>query len=377
MSVKNFAETTITELVKELPIEIEAGTPLLIHGPVGCGKTSAIRTFAEENDFDFIPYVLSNISEPSDINGLPCFVDTPNGRVTSIALNEVFPREGCRPTIILLDEFYSAAPEIQAAVTTLLLEKRVGVHKLPDNVYVMAATNDSEHASFTAAEDNAAINTRCAHYMIRPDAKEFIGIASKLEMHPAIISWISIQPECVSDELALNQEHTIFSNYRTLEAVSKYLYSVEKHKGKEATLSSAAKRGVTARIGQAAQSKFYFVLEQILTLHPLEEYIQAYNKDPKSVRDIAPTTMASLYGLAYSLINQANTTKTYRNAVGVMTECCSIEDALSRKEIFSMFIMQVVKKLSSNKKVLRELLKTPEFDGALVETIDITNWIDE
>ena len=43
--------------------------------------------------------------------------------------------------VLFLDEMNSAAPSVQAAAYQLILNRKVGTYKLPDNVMIVAAGN--------------------------------------------------------------------------------------------------------------------------------------------------------------------------------------------------------------------------------------------
>ena len=116
--------------------------PLFLWGPPGIGKSDIIHQLGGELDAAVIDIRLS-LWEPTDIKGIPYFDSNANKMVwgaPSELPDEAFASQ--YPHVILfLDEMNSAAPSVQAAAYQLILNRRVGQYKLPDNVLIVAAGN--------------------------------------------------------------------------------------------------------------------------------------------------------------------------------------------------------------------------------------------
>ena len=81
--------------------------------------------------------------EPTDIKGIPYF-DSNSGTMVWGAPSELPTEEFAAQfdyIVLFLDEMNSAAPSVQAAAYQLILNRRVGQYKLPDNVMIVAAGN--------------------------------------------------------------------------------------------------------------------------------------------------------------------------------------------------------------------------------------------
>jgi hypothetical protein len=81
--------------------------------------------------------------EPTDIKGIPYF-DTNSGKMVWGAPAELPDDELAAKydnIVLFLDEMNSAAPAVQAAAYQLILNRRVGQYRLPDNVMIVAAGN--------------------------------------------------------------------------------------------------------------------------------------------------------------------------------------------------------------------------------------------
>ncbi|MDA8061421.1 MAG: ATP-binding protein, partial [Actinomycetota bacterium] len=106
---------------------VEAGVPVILWGPPGVGKSSAVRAVAAELGMH-LETVIASIREPSDFAGLPMRV---GGSV------ELAPPRWARNIvdhgggIVFYDEISTAPPAVQAALLRPILEGVVGDLALP------------------------------------------------------------------------------------------------------------------------------------------------------------------------------------------------------------------------------------------------------
>jgi hypothetical protein len=126
-----------------LGLAVAARVPVLLWGPPGSGKSSAVRDLADALGWP-CEVVIASIREPSDFGGLPVVVDggvrfAPPTWATNLAA------EG--RGILFLDEISTAPPAVQAALLRVVLERVVGDLRLPDDVAVIAAANPPEQAA--------------------------------------------------------------------------------------------------------------------------------------------------------------------------------------------------------------------------------------
>ncbi len=112
------------------------GVPVLIWGRPGEGKSSFLEGL-EKPDFPVLTLIAS-IHDPTDFSGLPFMQD---GKVCYGIPEwvENFGPEG--EGILFLDELTTAPPSVQAALLRVVLERKVGFHKLPSKVRIVAAAN--------------------------------------------------------------------------------------------------------------------------------------------------------------------------------------------------------------------------------------------
>ena len=142
--------------------------PVFLWGPPGIGKSEVVADIAEEMSGLMIDLRMAQM-EPTDIRGIPFFnkdinkmdwaepVDLPDE-----ALASQYPI-----VVLFLDEMNSAPPAVQAAGYQLILNRRVGKYRLPDNVVIVAAGNRDSDKGVTYRMPMPLAN-RFIHLEMRP-----------------------------------------------------------------------------------------------------------------------------------------------------------------------------------------------------------------
>ena len=127
---------------KSISRAFKAKRPIFLWGPPGIGKSDIIKQLGEDLEAHVIDIRLS-LWEPTDIKGIPYF-DANAGRMNwapPIELPSEIEAAQHKNIVLFMDEMNSAAPAVQAAAYQLVLNRRVGTYKLPDNVLIVAAGN--------------------------------------------------------------------------------------------------------------------------------------------------------------------------------------------------------------------------------------------
>jgi hypothetical protein len=129
--------------VDALSVAVAANLPVILWGPPGSGKTSAVLALGRRLGLP-VEVVVGSIREPSDFAGLPVVRD--GG--TWLAPPRWAERLASAGTgILFLDELTTAPPAVQAAMLRVVLERTVGDLVLPPSVRIVAAANPPEQAA--------------------------------------------------------------------------------------------------------------------------------------------------------------------------------------------------------------------------------------
>ena len=117
--------------------------PIFLWGPPGIGKSEIVAQITDGLSNSHLIDIRLSLWEPTDIKGIPYF-DSNSGTMVWGAPSELPSEEFAAQfdyIVLFLDEMNSAAPSVQAAAYQLILNRRVGTYKLPDNVMIVAAGN--------------------------------------------------------------------------------------------------------------------------------------------------------------------------------------------------------------------------------------------
>ena len=173
--------------------------PVFLWGPPGIGKSEVVADIAQEIGGHVIDLRMAQM-EPTDIRGIPFFnkdinkmdwappVDLPDEELASQF-----------PTVVLfLDEMNSAPPAVQAAGYQLILNRRVGKYKLPDNVVIVAAGNRDSDKGVTYRMPMPLAN-RFIHLEMRPDFTSWQTWAVTKNIHKDVVGYLSFAKNYLYD----------------------------------------------------------------------------------------------------------------------------------------------------------------------------------
>lgn len=145
LTLKDHIQTVIvgqSDLIDRILISILTGGHLLLEGPPGLAKTTAIKALASGIHASFQRIQFTPDLMPSDLTGSDV-LDQRTGKFT-------FSEGPLFHEIILADEINRAPPKVQSALLEAMEEHQVTVgnqtHQLPDLFIVMATQNPLEQA---------------------------------------------------------------------------------------------------------------------------------------------------------------------------------------------------------------------------------------
>jgi len=174
--------------------------PIFLWGPPGIGKSDIVQqvndTFANSHLID----IRLSLWEPTDIKGIPYF-DSNSGTMVWGAPNELPSEEFAAQydhITLFLDEMNSAAPSVQAAAYQLILNRRVGTYKLPDNVSVAAAGNREADKGVTYRMP-APLANRFIHLELAVNFDDWFNWAVANNQHTDVVGYLTFAKKDLYD----------------------------------------------------------------------------------------------------------------------------------------------------------------------------------
>ncbi len=185
--------------------------PAFLWGPPGIGKSELVEGITKELDGVMFDLRLGQM-EPTDIRGIPYFnkddsmmdwappVDLPQGEqlvIDAIENAEMTAelKTGTKikdmPIVVLfLDEMNSAPPSVLAAAYQLILNRRVGKYRLPENVVMLAAGNRESDKGVTFRMPTPLAN-RFIHFEMKVNFEAWFEWAVNNNVHQDIVGYLN------------------------------------------------------------------------------------------------------------------------------------------------------------------------------------------
>ena len=173
--------------------------PVFLWGPPGIGKSELVAEITNEMKGHMIDLRLGQM-DPTDIRGIPYYNKEQNLMDWAPPIDlptEEFAKDF--PVVVLfLDEMNSSAPAVQAAAYQLILNRRVGKYKLPDNVVMVAAGNRESDKGVVYRMPTPLAN-RFIHQELRVDFDSWEQWAVKNKIHKDVIGYLAYSKQDLYD----------------------------------------------------------------------------------------------------------------------------------------------------------------------------------
>lgn len=125
--------------------------PGIIMSVPGLGKTSTIEMYCKAFDLNLTTLIASQYAS-DDILGIQVNDNGKLKRLTPSWFDDLLERsQNGKPNILFIDEITTCDEFIQAPLLNLIFNKSLGLHKLPENTFILAAGNyeDCLNKAFT------------------------------------------------------------------------------------------------------------------------------------------------------------------------------------------------------------------------------------
>jgi len=190
---------TALQAKKSLLKAFQVKRPLFLWGPPGIGKSELVEGIANELGGLMIDLRLGQM-EPTDIRGIP-FYNKDIGKMDWAPPVELPDEDMAKdyPVVVLfLDELNSAAPSVQSAAYQLILNRRIGKYRLPDNVVMVAAGNRESDKGVTYRMPTPLAN-RFIHQEMKVDFASWQEWAVNNRIHKDVVGYLSFAKQDLYD----------------------------------------------------------------------------------------------------------------------------------------------------------------------------------
>lgn len=201
------------------PQSSKSFSPLMIWGAPGCGKSTIIRSVAENLNIGFVDLRLSEM-EPIDLRGVP--VPNEKTKSTEWFVTSELPRDEKSFGIILFDELSAADRSLQVAAYEIILDRRLSnLYKVPDGWMIVGAGNRTQDRAVSMTMSSALANRFC-HVELETDYENWTEWATANDIHPSVVGFINFMPHKLFNQEGENLERG-FPTPRSWQRVSEYL----------------------------------------------------------------------------------------------------------------------------------------------------------
>ena len=199
MSISDNLTVTSVQARKAILKSFKSKRPIFLWGPPGIGKSEVVSDITDELGGHMIDLRMAQM-EPTDLRGIPYYNKDSNRMEWAQPVD--LPDEELAsqyPIVVLfLDEMNSAAPAVQAAGYQLILNRRVGNYKLPDNVVIVAAGNRDTDKGVTYRMPMPLAN-RFLHIEMRADFAAWQTWAVNKGIHQDVVGYLSFAKQDLND----------------------------------------------------------------------------------------------------------------------------------------------------------------------------------
>ena len=192
-------QVTTAQARRSLKKAFKHKRPLFLWGPPGIGKSEVVADFTAELGGYMIDLRLGQM-EPTDIRGIP-FYNKELGKMDWAEPVDLPTEEFAKdyPIVVLfLDEMNSAAPSVQAAAYQLILNRRIGKYRLPENVVLVAAGNRESDKGVTYRMPTPLAN-RFIHQEMKCDFSSWQEWAVHHNIHKDVVGYLSFAKQDLYD----------------------------------------------------------------------------------------------------------------------------------------------------------------------------------
>jgi len=322
-----------SENIKNIP-------PIMLWGSPGIGKSQAIKQVSELLEKETGKQVILTdirlvLFNPVDLRGIPV-VD--KEKEAAIWLRpEIFKMDDSENiiNILFLDELTSCPQSIQACAYQIILDRKVGEHKLPDNCIVIAAGNKIEDRSVSHKLSKALAN-RLVHLEVEPNIDDWKQWAMQNKIDKRILGYLNFNNSYLF-KFSPESSENAFPTPRTWEMVNKTLSIMD---------MDSAFPFIAGSVGESTAFDFFSYSKCFDKLPDIKSILDGKtNKVPKEP-DVNFALCSAIASKSLEL-NKNSLANLLKYSINMLPE-------------YAVLLFKDI--LSANRNLLKTLILLPEFD---------------
>jgi len=178
----------------------QRGTPIIIWGHHGLGKTQTVMDYARLNNWKIAYCAPAQFEEMGDLHGMPSIVD-PDHQISGDEYTVYSPPEWVPkeegPGILVLDDINRADDRILRGLMQLLQHFELASWRLPPRWHIVATANP-EDGDYSVTPMDDAMLTRMLHVTLKFDSKAWAEWAQRAGVDQRGIDFVLTYPEVVT-----------------------------------------------------------------------------------------------------------------------------------------------------------------------------------
>lgn len=165
--------------------------PSFIWGPPGIGKSELVQQITDDLDGHMIDLRMGQL-DPMDLRGIP--VPNKDTKQMEFYPLDALPTEELaskyKTVVLFMDELTSAPPTVLGSAYQLILDRKLGNYKLPDNVVIIAAGNRESDKGVTFRMPTPLAN-RFVHFEMGVDFDSWLEWAVNNRVHKDVVGYLT------------------------------------------------------------------------------------------------------------------------------------------------------------------------------------------